>query len=318
MLRAVAVTIDSIMKPVFGTPTGTGVLPTGGIATQTPTAKISGKAGLRWCLSTRMKPRGLVSPSMPRTAATPRKAGSSIAKTLGSSWARATLPSSAISETRIRSGSTLSTRALRDPLDVVLAQLALEQALGIADAVEAEMADVGLRGDEGHRHPVAHLGVAQRLVEDEGELVGRAEAGGALHRADHHRAWVGDQGVDGGLGFERVIDLADRLGVGLGPQTFDFVEGELGAGGDDQIVVVERAAVVRARCGAPPGAAASRPAGRGAMSPLPEDAGVRSTSTALRSRQPTATQGFDGTKMKLLPLVTTETWCCGPSLSRSS
>ena len=31
------------MKPVFGTPTGTGVLPTGGIATQTPTAKISGK-----------------------------------------------------------------------------------------------------------------------------------------------------------------------------------------------------------------------------------------------------------------------------------
>ena len=87
MLRAVAVTIDSIMKPVFGTPTGTGVLPIGGIATQTPTAKISGKAGLRWCLSIRMKPRGLVRPSMPRTAATPRNAGSSIAKTLGSSWA---------------------------------------------------------------------------------------------------------------------------------------------------------------------------------------------------------------------------------------
>ena len=36
MFFAVAVTIDSIMKPVFGTPTGTGVLPTGGIATQTP------------------------------------------------------------------------------------------------------------------------------------------------------------------------------------------------------------------------------------------------------------------------------------------
>ena len=28
--------MDSIMKPVFGTPTGTGVLPTGGMATQTP------------------------------------------------------------------------------------------------------------------------------------------------------------------------------------------------------------------------------------------------------------------------------------------
>src|SRR6185437_8448122 len=40
MLRAVAVTMDSIMKPVLGTPTGTGVLPMGGMATQTPIAKI--------------------------------------------------------------------------------------------------------------------------------------------------------------------------------------------------------------------------------------------------------------------------------------
>ena len=31
-----------------------------------------------------------------------------------------------------------------DPLDVFLAHLALEQALGVADAVEAEMADIGL------------------------------------------------------------------------------------------------------------------------------------------------------------------------------
>lgn len=32
------------MKPVFCTPTGTGVLLIGGIATQTPTTKISGNA----------------------------------------------------------------------------------------------------------------------------------------------------------------------------------------------------------------------------------------------------------------------------------
>ena len=64
------------MKPVFGTPTGTGVAPVGAIATQTPTLNTFLKVGLRWCLSTRMKPRGLVSPSMPRTAGTPRKAGS--------------------------------------------------------------------------------------------------------------------------------------------------------------------------------------------------------------------------------------------------
>ena len=78
MFRAVAVTIDSIMKPVFGTPTGTGVAPTGAIATQTPIANTFGNVGLRWYLSTMTKPRGLVSFSMPRTAPTPRKAGSII------------------------------------------------------------------------------------------------------------------------------------------------------------------------------------------------------------------------------------------------
>ena len=46
MLRVVAATIDSIMNPVFGTPTGTGVFPVGGIAMQTPMPKISGKTGL--------------------------------------------------------------------------------------------------------------------------------------------------------------------------------------------------------------------------------------------------------------------------------
>ena len=42
MFSAVAVTMDSIMKPVFGTPTGSGVLPTGGMATQTPIEKTLG------------------------------------------------------------------------------------------------------------------------------------------------------------------------------------------------------------------------------------------------------------------------------------
>ena len=37
-----AVTIDSIMKPVFGAPVGTGVTSTGGIATQTPAEKMLG------------------------------------------------------------------------------------------------------------------------------------------------------------------------------------------------------------------------------------------------------------------------------------
>ena len=100
----------------------------------------------------------------------------------------------------------------------MLAHLAFEQALGVADAVEAEMADIGLGGDEGHRHAVAHLGVAQRLVEDEGEFVGRAEAGRALDRADDDRTGICHQRVEGRLGLQGMIDVADGLGVVLRPR----------------------------------------------------------------------------------------------------
>ena len=73
------------MKPVLGTPTGTGLGPTGGMAMQTPTPKISGNALFRCLRSTVTKPRGLVSPSMSRTAPTPRNAGSIMEKTNGNS-----------------------------------------------------------------------------------------------------------------------------------------------------------------------------------------------------------------------------------------
>ena len=86
MLWAVAVTMLSIMKPVFGTPQGTGVGPIGGIATQTPTAKMFGYFGFCWCLSTMVKPRGFDSPSIPDTGLMPRNAGSIIEKAKGRSF----------------------------------------------------------------------------------------------------------------------------------------------------------------------------------------------------------------------------------------
>ena len=42
-----------------------------------------------------------------------------------------------------------------DPFDVAVAHLRFEHALGVADAAEAEMADIGFGRDEGHRHLVA-------------------------------------------------------------------------------------------------------------------------------------------------------------------
>ena len=74
-----AETIDSIMKPVFGAPVGTGVASTGGIATHTPAANTLANFGLRWCASMRTKPRGLPSSGAARTASTPVNGGITIA-----------------------------------------------------------------------------------------------------------------------------------------------------------------------------------------------------------------------------------------------
>jgi hypothetical protein len=77
------------------------------MATQTPTAKILVNFGLRWCLSIMMKPRGLVSPSMPRTARRRLNAGSIIENLKGSLVRRLDgLPSSSCSVTNILPAST--------------------------------------------------------------------------------------------------------------------------------------------------------------------------------------------------------------------
>jgi hypothetical protein len=85
--------------------------------------------------------------------------------------------------------------------------------------------------------------MAQVGVHDHGEFVGRAKAGCALDRADDDRAGVGAERLPGRGALGGVIDVADRTCVLLGPESFDLVEGEFRAGGDDQIVVGDRFAV---------------------------------------------------------------------------
>jgi sulfide:quinone oxidoreductase len=104
--------VEATPVPV-GAPVGTGVVSTGGIATHTPTEKMFLNFGLRWCSSIRMKPRGLVSPSMPNTASTPLKAGSIIENLNGSACSFFGLPSSSCSATCILPASTLVTLALQ-------------------------------------------------------------------------------------------------------------------------------------------------------------------------------------------------------------
>ena len=102
------------------------------------------------------KPRGLTKPSIPRSAAMPRNAGIIIENLNGSSCVFFGLPSSSTSRHVHLADFDLVDLGVDDPFDVALAHLRFEHALGVADAADAEMADIGLGGDEGHRHLVAN------------------------------------------------------------------------------------------------------------------------------------------------------------------
>jgi hypothetical protein len=132
-----------------------------------------------------------------------------------------------------------------DPLDVVVAQFALQHALGVAHAAQAQMPDVGLSRDEGDGHLVTQPALLQVAAEDERELVGRAEARGTRHRADDRRAAFLHEllvALPCTLG---MVDGADRLREALRPGARHLLESQLRAGGDDEVVVGEGAAVLQ-------------------------------------------------------------------------
>jgi hypothetical protein len=96
-----------------------------------------------------------------------------------------------------------------DPLDVALAQFALEEPLGVADAVKSEMSDIGLGRHECHRHPVANAAFMQLGIQDEDELVGRTEARRPGRGADHDRTRRLHKLVRGFLRLGGMIDVTN-------------------------------------------------------------------------------------------------------------
>ncbi len=138
------------------------------------------------------------------------------------------------------SGFDLGYFGVRDPLDVPIAEFVFEQTAGIADAAQAQMADIGFAGDEGHWDLIADIVFAQRRVEDRGIFVSRSETTGKLHSADHDRAGVGEQFLEIGIGFLGVVDGAHRLGeTTRRAGARDFIEGQPWPGGDEQIIVAD-------------------------------------------------------------------------------
>ena len=182
---------------------------------------------------------------MPMRGLMPRNAGRIIEKPKGSSLGR--LDRAVVADLLHRHLALLDLfdAGAGDPLDVAVAHLAFEQALGVADAVETEMADIGLGGDESHWNLIADLAAAQFRLENEGEFVGRPEARGALRRADHDRAGILTEGLELARRLLGVIDMADRGGETVGPETLDLVEREFRPRRDDQIIVPQLRAVRR-------------------------------------------------------------------------
>ncbi len=85
MFSAVAVTMDSIMKPVLGTPTGTGSCPPAGWR-RNPDAEDIRELRVALVLVDEDEAARVHQTLDAATAETPRKAGSSMEKTNGNSW----------------------------------------------------------------------------------------------------------------------------------------------------------------------------------------------------------------------------------------
>ena len=126
---------------------------------------------------------------------------------------------------------------------MAFAQFAFEKALGVTDPVQPKMADIGLGGNEYHRDAVPDLPLAELCLDDHQRFIGRAKAGRALHGADDYRAGIAAEGFKGRVGTQRVIDMADRLGIPFRAEAFDFIKRQFRAGGDDKIVIVHEASV---------------------------------------------------------------------------
>src|SRR5574340_318976 len=140
-------------------------------------------------------------------------------------------------------GFDLGDLGVADPLDVAVAQGGFEQSLGIADAAEAQMADIRLGSDEGHRYAVADLAVLQVGIHDHCVFIRRAVAGSPLHRAHHDGPRVLHELVPRTARIHRMVHSADRLCMAFRPQPRHFIKRQLGPGRDDQEIVVNGPAV---------------------------------------------------------------------------
>jgi hypothetical protein len=109
----------------------------------------------------------------------------------------------------------------------VLAHFTFQKPLGITHAIKAEMPDIGLRGHKGHGHTVADLAAAQLGFQNEGEFIGRAKTGCALHGANDDGAGGFAERLESLGCFFGMVNMANGLSEAIGAKSLNLIEGQL-------------------------------------------------------------------------------------------
>ena len=130
------------------------------------------------------------------------------------------------------------------PFDVAVAHLGFQQALGITDTPQAQMAHIGFGCHKDHRHLVADLAAAQVGFNGEQIFIGRAETGRPLNSPDHDRSGVGTEIIPLVARNLGMFDMTDRMGMPVRAKALDLVKGQIGARGDHQIIIFHLAAAI--------------------------------------------------------------------------
>ena len=131
-----------------------------------------------------------------------------------------------------------------DPLDMAVTKFAFQQALGVTHTAETKMTNIGFTGDERHGDLVPNAFASQRGIQNGSVFICRAETTCALDCTDNDVTGIFDQTLEIFIGLFSMIYRADGLGKTINracPR--NFIERQLGSGGDEEIIVLDGFAV---------------------------------------------------------------------------
>ena len=136
----------------------------------------------------------------------------------------------------ISAGRDLRGRHVEDAVDLLAPEEHAEQLLAAGQPADPEVPRERLGADVAQRD--LELVLLELVSHVEDELVGGAEAGGALRGGDHHRPWVVEEARPALGGADGALEVGDPVRIAARPDARHDVEVVQVSGGDHQVVVV--------------------------------------------------------------------------------